>query len=111
MRSDEGGELVALLEVHREARVSLRSNLGEAIDVRLAVHCDADDVCPGLVQDLDLPQRGLDVLGASRSHALHRDGGLTADGEVADVDRACLALGDHDRSILPASGGGGSPRG
>ena len=103
---DEGRDLlrqpVVLLQIDREQARRLRPNLRERVDVGLAVDGDPDHVCPSRFEDPHLPQRGGDVAGLGGGHRLDGDGGRATDLEVADLDRAGLARGDHR---------GGAPRG
>ena len=104
----DGGEDVLRLEVdvgdHRDLGV-LR-DLGQRVGVVLARARDPDDVAAGRGQLGDLLERGVDVGGQRRGHRLHRDRGLAADPDLADLDLAGLAAGgEHGRRVPRASPG------
>ena len=61
----------------------------------------ADDVDTGILATADLRDRRLRVAGRRVGHRLHGDGGITADGDVADHDLAALAT----RDVTPGTNG------
>ena len=84
----DGGEDVLRLEVdvgdHRDLRVL--GDLGQGVRVVLRGTCHPDDVAARRGQLGDLLQRRVHVGGQRRGHRLHRDGGVSADEHLADLD-------------------------
>ena len=113
---DEGrhllGEPVVLLQVDRQDALRLCADLRQRIDIGLTVDRDADHVRSRFLEDAHLPQGGGDVAGLGGRHGLDGDGGRAADLQVADLDGAGLARGDHrwgapeGRDILVQGSGG-----
>ena len=62
VRRDELRQAVVLLQVDREQGVRARSDLGQRLDVGLAVDRDAHQVGAGGLEQLHLPHRRRDVL-------------------------------------------------
>ena len=105
MRGHLSDESVVLLEIDRQERVALASNLCETSDVFPAVNSDPDQVGACGVDDLHLPEGGCYISGLSGCHALNSDRRVTSDGEVTDVYLACLALRDHETGMVPLEAG------
>ena len=85
---DLRAESVVLLQIDRKWGGGLLADSGERLDVFARVDGDADEVGAGGFEQLDLADRGLDVLRARRGHRLDDDGIAAADGHVADLDRS-----------------------
>ena len=51
-------------------------------------HGDTHDLAPGLLESVDLGDRGLDIVGVGRGHRLHPDRVVAADHFVADANFA-----------------------
>jgi hypothetical protein len=97
-------ESVALLKVHREEGLCLAPNLRQASDVFFAVDGDAYEVSASRLDDADLPERCRDVTSLRGGHALYGYRRVSTYGETANVDLACLALGNHSMGIVLAEG-------
>ena len=80
-------------------------NLCETGDILFAVDRDPDEVSARSGDDADLAERRLDVSSLRRGHALNSDRGVSPYGKIANVDLACLALRNHEESMVLAEGG------
>ena len=80
-------------------------NLSQAGHVFFAVDGDAYEVSASGLNDADLPESSRDVTSLRGGHALYGDRRVSTNGETANVDLACLALGNHSMGIVLAEGG------
>ena len=81
------------------APLYLRENFLERLGVFAFRDGDADDVGAGCVQLVDFGDARVDVVGVTGGHRLHGDGGVPADGDVADLDLARFTTLDHESSL------------
>jgi len=87
-RSERHFVLVVNVGDDRDGRT--RHDLGEAFGGLHLVAGAAHDVATGGGEGVDLLQRALHVGGLGDGHRLHADGGIAADGHLADVNLAGL---------------------
>jgi len=86
-------QAVVLLEIDRQVGRTLPTDLRQGRGVCRAIGRDADDICPGLGQRLNLGDGRVDVLSMRRGHALDGDGLLSADHDRSNSHRASWISG------------------
>lgn len=87
---DVGGDLldeaVVFLEVDGEVGGGLFADFGESGGVLGAIDGDANDICSGAFEVMDLAYRGCHILGVGSSHGLNGDGMILADVDASDAN-------------------------
>ena len=76
------------VDVGDDRELRLGGDRRQGIGIILAGHCHPDDVAAGRGQLGDLLQGRIDIAGGGGGHGLHRDGRVTTDGQLADLDLA-----------------------
>jgi hypothetical protein len=66
----------------------LPANFGEGNGVALTVHGNSHDIGAFIRQGIDLVHRGIDILGMSCRHTLHRNRVTISDYRIADANFA-----------------------
>ena len=86
MRSHHLRHPVILLQVNHQVRLRLPANLGQRLGVLATVDGDANHVGPRPPQVFGLGDRGVDIGGVRRAHALHGDRMASSDRHRANLD-------------------------
>jgi len=82
------GELVIEVDVGDDRQDRAANDLFQSLAGALVRNGDARDLAAGLLQELDLADGRVDIVGEGRAHRLHRDGSAVADRRAADPDEA-----------------------
>ena len=77
---------VVLLDVYRKYRLGSLPKSFQGLNILFAVYGNADDVGPGLLKNLDLPSRGIDIHSPGSGHALYGYRRIAPNSQGADTD-------------------------
>ena len=84
---------VVEMDVGDDRHLDFAHNLAQRLGRCLVRAGDPHDIGAGVLKFLDLCHGGGDIRGQRVGHRLHADGGITANGDLADVDfAACTPL-------------------
>jgi hypothetical protein len=105
------GTLKVKVDIGDDGDLDLREDLTEGIGVFFLRHSDADDVCTGGDELVDLADAGIDIVGVATGHGLDADGGGScwcsvlawfaaadqegADAGITDRDLTSRTAGEH----------------
>jgi hypothetical protein len=93
-------EPVVEVDVRDDRQDRPANDLLERLAAALVRHGHARDLAAGFLQELDLPDRRVDVVGERRAHRLDRDGSAVADGGTAHPDALRLTSRARGGAVL-----------